>query len=134
MGWRHSQPPASKGKTMSPAAKAIIAVLGALVIVLLAAVLTAGDGGMPMHRDNGPAGGYAGMLQAMGDRDTDRMLDRMRELLGDDAYQLMLEHFAEHRRGAATDDPRIDSMMHRMMDGLMEQMPAGRDGMPMHPY
>jgi len=115
-------------------AKAVIAVLGALVVVLLVALLAAADDDMPIRRGADPEGRYAGMLRAMGNRDTDGMLERMREVLGDDAFQRMLDHFAEHRRGSSPGDPRIDSLMHQIMDGLMEQMPPGRGGMPMHPY
>lgn len=85
--------------------------------------------GMPM------GGGHMGMMQAMARMDSDGMLERMREVLGENGYQRMLEHMTEHRQGGPmASHPDIDEMMHRMLDGMFELMPADRNGvMPMRP-
>jgi hypothetical protein len=77
-----------------------------------------------------------GMMQAMGDMDSDRMLTGMREVLGPDRYQRMLEHIAEHRKGGSmTGSAGMDGMMHQMMDGMMQQMPGDQKNiMPINPH
>jgi putative AlgH/UPF0301 family transcriptional regulator len=76
-----------------------------------------------------------GMMQAMGNMDSDRMLVAMKEVLGPEAYQRMLDHIAEHRKGGAmAGNAGMDSMMHQMMDDMMQQMPGDRENiMPMMP-
>ena len=72
--------------------------------------------------------GFAGMMGAMGSMDSDAMLSHMRDALGEEQYQRMLGHFRDHKNGAPmTGDPEIDDMMHRMMDGMMQHMPADSD-------
>jgi hypothetical protein len=62
------------------------------------------------------------------------MLGHMREVLGPEGYQRMLDHIAEHRRGGGMHGLGIDGIMHQMMDGMMQQMPADRNNvMPMMP-
>jgi len=121
---------------MNRQAKIIITGLSALTIVLvigLAVSLAMDDD--EMHTDaNGNH--FMGMMQSMGNMDSDAMLDHMQEVLGEDGYQRMLSHMREHRNGAAMPSgSSIDDMMHRMMDGMMQQMPADSSGnMPMVPH
>jgi len=121
---------------MNTQAKISIAGLTAGVAVLIIALAIAlssddDDGMGHMNQTNG----YTGMMQAMGNMDSDRMLERMREVLGAEGYQRMLDHIAEHRKaGQMSGNAGMDSMMHQMMDGMMQQMPADRNNvMPMMP-
>jgi len=112
--------------------------LSAAVVVLsvaLAIVVVRDDPDTVATAQMPMGGGYMGMMQAMGRMDSDVMLTHMRDVLGDEDYQLMLEHFEEHRRGGGmSPHPDLDRMMHRMMDGMMELMPADSGGvMPMRP-
>lgn len=117
---------------MTTQARMIIGVLGALAVVLAVTLgvaiaiddddTTAGRG----HIDGDDS--YAGMMQSMGDMDSDAMLDHMREVLGEDGFQRMTLHLSEHRAGGPmTGDSDVDGMMHQMMDGMMQHMPAERD-------
>jgi len=121
---------------MNTQAKIIIAGLttglAVLAIALAVALSSDDDDGMGhMNQTNG----YMGMMQAMGNMDSDRMLADMREVLGPEGYQRMLDHMAEHRKGGhMAGNGSMDSMMHQMMDGMMQQMPADRNNvMPMMP-
>jgi len=121
---------------MNQQAKIIIAALSALAVVLaigLAVSLATDDDDM---HTNASGNHLMGMMQSMGNMDSDAMLDHMREALGEDGYQRMLGHMQEHRSGAAMPGgSSIDDMMHRMMDGMMQQMPADSGGnMPMGPH
>ena len=117
---------------MNPAARVTIAVLAFAVVMLAVALVVA------LHDDDDDdstlagmpgSGPYMGMMQAMGGMDSDAMLAQMRGALGDDAYEQMMQHFQNHHSsGPMTDDPGIDEMMHRMMDGMMQQMPSDSDG------
>ena len=100
-------------------------VIAVLVVSVTAFVAMNGDDDDHMGRiDND----YMGMMGAMGRMDSDDMLERMRSILGEQDYQQMLAHMAAHRAGGAMrDDAGIDGMMHRMMDGMMQQMPADSD-------
>jgi len=116
-------------------AKLIIAALTVLVVVLaigLVVSLAMDDDEMDTNMNGNQS---MGMMQAMGDMDSDAMLGHMREVLGEDGHQRMLGHMREHRNGTAMPSgSSIDDMMHRMMDGMMQQMPADRGGdMPMSP-
>ena len=84
---------------------------------------------------SGAANSYQGMMQAMGRMDSDAMLQRMQQVLSPEDYQLMAQHMAAHRAGGAMPmDPRVDGIMHRMMDGMLQQMPDNRGGMmPLQP-
>ena len=86
---------------MTQQAKLVIVGLSLAVVSLvlvLAAVLASDDDGSMNHM--GSSGDpYMGMMQAMGQMNSDQMLDMMRPILGPDGYQRMLEHMAEHRRG-----------------------------------
>lgn len=122
---------------MNSQAKLTIAGLSALVMVLaiaLVAALATGDDDDGLGHMN-QANGYMGMMQGMGNMNSDQMLAGMREVLGPDGYQRMLDHIAEHRRGGSmAGGTSMDSMMHQMMDGMMQQMPADEDNiMPMMP-
>jgi hypothetical protein len=103
---------------------AAVVTLGAVLGVVLATDDGNGD------RDSRPHAmdtddGFMGMMGAMAGMDSDAMLDHMRDVLGEDGYQRMLAHFQEHRDGGPmTGDPEVDDMMHRMMDGMMQHMPA----------
>jgi hypothetical protein len=117
-------------------AKIIIAGLSILAIVLaigLAVSLAMGDDDM---HTNANGNHYMGMMQSMGNMDSNAMLDQMREVLGEDGYQRMLSHMQDHRNGAAMPTgSSIDDMMHRMMDGMMQEMPDDSGGnMPMGPH
>jgi hypothetical protein len=104
-----------------------IGVLASAVVVLSIGLVFAviDDDGMHDGR-----GGYAGMMGALGQMDSDQMLVRMREVLSDEDYQRMLEHIQAHRGAMGmSSDTRMDQMMHRMMDGMMAEMPMDRDGM-----
>lgn len=123
---------------MDRRARAIIAVLSAVIVALAVALFfvaaNAGDDdGMADHGAMGNS--YMGMMQAMGNMDSDAMLGHMHEVLGQDGYQRMLQHFQDHRNGRSTSGgSAVDAMMHQMMDGMMQQMPdnPGRQ-MPMNP-
>jgi hypothetical protein len=110
----------------------IIGVLGGLVVALavaLGVVIAIDDDGMMDGRGQmGSEDSYAEMMQSMGDLDSDAMLDHMREVLGADDFQRMMDHLSDHRSGGPmTGDPNFDQMMHRMMDGMMQHMPADAD-------
>lgn len=112
----------------SPWIIAGLSVVIAIVVVSVAAVVAMNDDDHMGRIDND----YMGMMSAMGRMDSDDMLAGMRSVLGDQDYQQMLAHMAAHRAGGAMrDDSDIDGMMHRMMDGMMQQMPAdAHDVMP----
>ena len=123
---------------MTTQAKVIIAGFAALAVALaiaLGVALATGDGNDAAPLIGRGGDNYMGMMQAFGRMDTDEMLTMMRGVLSSEDYEEMLEHFAEHRGG--TDMPYdmgIDGMMHRMMDGFFERMPADEnDVMPMGP-
>lgn len=129
-----------KESLMSRSAIAVITILGlttvGLAIALGVVLATDDDGGGGSH----PMGyGYAGMMGAMATGDSEGMLERMSEVLGEEGYQAMLDHMQEHQAGTAGPmTPGVDGMMHEMMDGMMSMMSpdsAGRmfpnDEMPM---
>jgi hypothetical protein len=75
-----------------------------------------------------------GMMAAFGNMDSDQMLATMKSIFGPADYQKMVDHLATHRAGQAPNDPNIDSMMHRIMDGMLQNMPDDRGHMmPMMP-
>ncbi|HLF79953.1 MAG TPA: hypothetical protein VJB57_20940 [Dehalococcoidia bacterium] len=120
---------------MNQQAKIIIAALAALAVVLMIGLVVSlanddDDFDMSMSGNHS-----MGMMQAMGNMNSNAMLEHMREVLGEDGFQRMLGHMREHRSGAAMPNgSSVDDMMHRMMDGMMQQMPADRGGnMPMSP-
>ena len=126
---------------MNTQAKVIIAVLSALSIALLVglgASLAMDDHGMDTSMGMGMntnTNHPMGMMQAMGNMNSNAMLDHMKEVVGDDGYQRMLGHMRDHRNGAAMPNgSSFDDLMHRMMDGMMQQMPDDKGGnMPMMP-
>lgn len=101
----------------------LIAVIG-LAVGLTFALIDDGNG---MH-DGGD--GYQGMMGAFAEHDTEEMLARMRQVLTPDEYDRMVEHIDAHK-GAADmpPDAGMDQMMHRMMDGMMAEMPMDGSGM-----
>lgn len=100
----------------------LAATAAALAIALGVTLASADDGNDHVAMMMGQPG-YAGMMGAMGAMDSPSMLQHMREVLGDDAFNRMEQHFRGHMSGSAmTDDAQIDQMMHTMMDGLMRQM------------
>ena len=116
---------------MNNQAKIVVGVLIAIVVGLAIAVgvMATGDNddsvAMGSHM-GGNDNGYQGMMGAMGSMDHDDMLKHMREVLGEDGYQRMLAHLADHRSGTATTgNTAVDGMMHTMMDGMTERMPVG---------
>ncbi len=118
------------GQALPGYAIAALAALGIAVAGLALAL------GVALARDNDDSAtmrpgmnGYAGMMGAMAMMDSEVMLERMREVLGDDGYRAMLTHMDEHRNGTASDTvPGVDGMMHRLMDGMMSMMPADPGG------
>ena len=125
---------------MNSQAKVIIGALAAAVVVLAVAlgVALASDSdndsdGMPHMGFEGDS--YVGMMGAFGRMDSDEMLGMMQTVLGPEDYEEMLDHFTEHRGGTQMPHgPGIDGMMHRMMDGFFQRMPADEnDLMPMAP-
>lgn len=116
---------------MNQKAPWIVAGLSVVIAVLVVsiAVIAATSDDDHMGRVNND---YMGMMGAMGRMDSDDMLARMHSILGEQDYQQMLAHMAAHRAGGAMgDDAGINGMMHRMMDGMMQQMPADEnDVMP----
>lgn len=120
---------------MNRQAQIVIVALIAIIVGLgiTVGVLAAGDddSNSPMSSmDSDDA--YMGMMGAMADMDSDAMLAHMRGVLGEEGYQRMLDHIANHRDGGPmTGSPAIDEMMHSMMDGMMQHMPAdGNDVLP----
>jgi len=118
---------------MTHQARIIIAALSALAVVLaigLVVSLAVNDGD---NQGNMSDNHSMGMMQSMGDMDSNDMLEHMREILGEDGYQRMLGHMQDHRNGSAMPSgSSIDDMMHRLMDGMMQQMPDDSGGnMPM---
>ena len=108
---------------------AVAAGLGIAVGVMAAGNDDHSDGRMGNHMD-GNDNGYQGMMGAMGSMDSDDMLRHMRDVLGEDGYQRMLAHMADHGNGTPmSGTSAIDQMMHTMMDGMMGQMPMDRGNM-----
>jgi hypothetical protein len=122
---------------MTSQAKLVIGGLVALVVILatsLAVALAADSGNDGFGHMGARNNSYMSMMQAFGNMDSNQMLTMMREVLGEDGYRSMLEHFAEHRGGAGMPGGGMDGMMHQMMDGMMQQMSPDRDNiMPMMP-
>lgn len=117
---------------MNTQAKIIVGVLVAVVAglgITVGVMATSDDGrndsmSSPMDGDDA----YTGMMGAMGDTDSDAMLSHMREILGADGFQRMMDHLSDHRNGGPmTGDPNVDQMMHSMMDGMMQHMPVDGD-------
>ena len=117
---------------MTQQAKIIIAGLSAIIVALVIGLgfsLAMDDDDMDMGM-NGNNNHPMGMMQAMGNMNSDAMLDHMREVLGADGYQRMLGHMREHRNGAQMPNgSSVDDMMHRMMDGMLQQMPNDTNNM-----
>lgn len=115
---------------MNLQARIIIGALGALVVALavtlgIVIAVDDDDGGMAGRGHMNGDDSYAGMMRSMGDMDADAMLRHMRDVLGTDGYGRMMDHLNDHRDGGPmTGDPNIDQMMHSMMDGMMQHMPA----------
>jgi hypothetical protein len=107
-------------------------IAGGAILVTFGIGLSAGLGIAAAQDDSNPApngSGYMGMMASFGDMNSAAMLARMKEVLGDSAYQQMLQHMQADRSGAnPADDPAIDQMMHRIMDGMLGQMPMGNSG------
>ena len=117
---------------MNTQAKVIIGVLGAVAVALavtLGVVIAMDDDDTLADRGhmNGDDG-YVGMMQSMGVMDSNAMLAHMQDVLGADGYRRMIAHVNDHRAGGPmTGDASIDRMMHSMMDGMMQHMPADAD-------
>lgn len=109
---------------MSRSAIAAITILGVATVTLavaLGVVLASDEDGAGGNHPMGD--GYAGMMGAMATMDSDEMLERMREVLGEDGYEAMLAHMQEHQAGSAGPmAPGVDGMMHEMMDGMMSML------------
>jgi hypothetical protein len=93
-----------------------------LVIALGVSLATRHDGAS--NNMGGSSDNYMGMMQAMGNMDSDAMLGQMKAILGDNGYQQLQQHMASHRNGIAdANGSGTDGMMHQMMDGMMQRMP-----------
>ena len=108
----------------------LIAAVAILSVALGVALMNGRDDDDHMGRSND---GYMGMMQAMGRMDSEQMLSMMRSVLGEDGYQRMVQHMAEHRNGMQSMyDNTPGGMMHQMMDGMMQRLPDDRThSMPM---
>ena len=123
--------------------KRAMIIIGGLVAAILGlgitleAVLATDDGDDTSGDPHGAAAsdGSMSMMEAMGDGDTDGFVEHMRDAHGEDGVGRMLDHMREHGAGEPmAGDPTIDDMTHPMMDGMMEDMQADKDGlMPGHP-
>jgi hypothetical protein len=113
---------------MTRQAKLVIGVLTGLVLILAVAlgVAFAARGDDDHGHMNSTTDSYMGMMVASANMDSDQMLTMMNNVLGPDAYQRMLAHIAAHRAGQTPGDSTVDSMMHQIMDGMMQRMPADR--------
>jgi hypothetical protein len=112
---------------------ALLAAVVALAVVLGIVLATdEGDGNgtsSPRVTDNGNDG-FVGMMRAMDMMDSDSMLSHMRDVLGEAGYQRMLAHFRDHQNGGPmTGNAEVDSMMHQMMDGMLQHMPMDSGNM-----
>lgn len=119
---------------MDQRAKVLIGTLLIVIAVMAVGLVAAaadgsGNSAMGGMRMNG-ADPYVGMMQAMGGMNSDAMLTHMRDVLGEDGYRRMQDHWRNHRAsGPMTGNPATDEMMHQMMDSMMQRMPADRDRM-----
>ena len=123
-------------------ARTTIAIGGLLAVVVglgvaLGVVLAtddANDAGSVGHR-MAAGGGPMSMMVAMGGMDSGTFVDHMRDVLGEGRFGRMLDHLREHQDGGLmTGGQAAGDMMHRMMDGVMEHMPADKGGvMPSDP-
>ena len=97
---------------MNTQARVIIAALGAIIVGL---VVVIGVMAVSGNDDDGHVAGdmmsghygYMGMMGAMGRVDCEDMLTHMQEVLGEDDYQRMLAHMAEHQSGSMMGDDTI---------------------------
>ena len=114
---------------------AVVVGLGVALGVVLATGDAEGSNGTGHRMDSDSGDGFMGMMDAMGDMDSGTFVEHMRDVLGEDGFGRMLDHMREHgASGPMTGDPAIDDMTHPMMDGMMEDMQADKDGlMPGHP-
>ena len=116
---------------MTTPAKLIIAGLAATVLLLLATLaVVAMDGDDGAEHMGAGSDNYHGMMQAMGNMNSDQMLAMMRSILTEEGYKTMQQHMADHRNGMQSMyDNTPGGMMHQMMDGMMQRMPDDRNGM-----
>ena len=106
---------------------AVVVGLGVALGVVLATD-DANDAGSGGHR-MAAGDGFMGMMDAMGDMDSGPFVEYMRDVLGEDGFGRMLDHLREHQDGGLmTGGQAADDMMHWMMDGMMEHMPADEGG------
>lgn len=107
---------------------AVVGLAAGLVVVLATDDDEADTPPAAMHQ-MGLDDDFVGMMGAMTAMDSDAMLEHMREVLGEEAYEQMLTHMEEHQAGGPmTGESEIDRMMHQLMDGMMQQMPADAEG------
>ena len=109
---------------MNTTAKIIIGALAAVVIALsvgLVVVTASDDDGDDSGASywNVGIGPYNGMMGAMGQGNWDQMQDYMRQVLGEDGYQQMLEHTETDGCQWSAGNGSIDGFMHDMMYGIM---------------
>jgi hypothetical protein len=113
---------------MSTTTKIAAVGLGGFIVgaLLMAGVALAAGGGHDSDSSVGMMGvndHYTGMISAMASMDYGQMQERMREILGDDAYARMLDHMDNHHQEMPMSSTiSIDQMMHDMMDGMIGTM------------
>ena len=101
---------------------ALAAIAAALAVALGVTLANADDGNDHVAMMMGQPG-YSGMMGAVGSMNSEAMLQHMKEVLGEDAFNRMQQHLRDHWSGGAMmDDAQVDQMMHGMMDGMMTQM------------
>jgi|CXWL01.1.fsa_nt_gi hypothetical protein len=109
--------------------RTIIAVLAVATIglaITLGVVLARDDDdGSVTGMGKGSSGdSFMDMMMSMGAQDSEAMLGHMEEILGEEGFTRMMQHFQSHRDGGPmTGNADVDQMMHRMMDGMMQHMP-----------
>jgi hypothetical protein len=113
---------------MSSTTKIAAVALGGFIIgaLLVAGVAMAAGGDHDSDSSMGTMNSndqFVGVMRAMGSMDYGQMQERMREVLGDDAYARMLDHMDNnHQPMPMSGTASIDQMMHYMMDGMLGAM------------
>lgn len=104
---------------MNSSAKLAIGILAAVALALgigLTVVLATDSSTSYWSSGNDP---YYGMMGAMGHGDWQGMQRYMRQVLGEEGYQRMLEHMTSEGCDWSTGDDDLDRFMHDMSYGMM---------------
>ena len=124
---------------------AVVGIAGLVIGALVAAGIALAVDGDGMMGDDGNGSvtdimnsddDAIGMMGAMGAMDSREMMDRMRKMLGEDRFVVMMEHMMNHESMPMTGDESVDEMMHKMIDGMIDHMmeadPSGMPGQQRH--